>query len=54
VFAALVLNDDAVEALFVQLYEAIVLPVHAVAFADTVRLGFVQVIGPSLVAETDG
>jgi hypothetical protein len=49
-----VLNEDAVEALFVQLYEAIVLPVHAVAFADTVRLGFVQVIGPLFVAETTG
>jgi hypothetical protein len=37
-----------------QEYEAIVLPVHAVALADTVRDKFVQVIGPLLVALTVG
>ena len=31
-----------------------VLPVQAVALADTVRLGLVQVIGPLLVAFTVG
>ena len=45
---------DAVEAPPVQLYEAIDLPAQAVALAETVRLGLVQVIGPSLVAETEG
>jgi hypothetical protein len=49
-----VLNEDAVEELFVQLYDAIVLPWHAVALADTVREGLVQVIGPLFVAATVG
>jgi hypothetical protein len=45
---------EAVVAPPVQLYEAIDLPAQAVALAETVRLGLVQVIGPLLVAVTEG
>jgi len=37
-----------------QEYDEIVLPVHAVAFADTVRDELTQVIGPLLAALTVG
>jgi hypothetical protein len=49
-----VVVNEAPLPLGVQAYDAIVFPVHAVALAETVRLGLVQVIGPLLVALTVG